>query len=140
MLITPEKIEMWEKDSAKWDYDRGYNKASTDVWNQPDPIVFTNKHSRAFRRGYKQGWAEQKAHLLIEAESRDKPLGKLVNEEYNKVCILTMQTALVPDSDVPEYFRDDWHKVIYMLNHPEEVKPIKRIVAKDGKIISKEGY
>jgi hypothetical protein len=51
-----------------------------------------------------------------------------------------MQTALVADSDVPDYFKDDWQKVIYLLNHPEEIKPIKRIVAKDGKIISKEGY
>ena len=140
MLITPEKIEMWEKDPSQHDYDCGYGQASIDVWNQPDPIVFTNKHSRAFRRGYRQGWAEQKAHLLIEIESSDEPLGKLVHDEYNKVCILTMQTALVPDRDVPDYFKDDWHKVIYLLNHPEEVKPIKRIVAKDGKIISKEGY
>lgn len=140
MLITPEKIEMWGKDPAQWDYERGYDQASLDVWNQPDPIVFTNKHSRSFRRGYRQGWAEQKAHLLIERESSDEPLGKLVHDEYNKVCILTMQTALVPDGDVPDYFKDDWHKVIYLLNHPEEVKPIKRIVAKDGKIISKEGY
>lgn len=138
MLITPEKIEMWEKDPAKWDYDLGYNEASLDLWNQSDPIAFTNKHSRAFRRGYRQGWAEQKAHLL--KESSDEQFGKLVHDEYNKVCILTMQTALVPDSDVPEYFKDDWQKVIYLLNHPEEIKPIKRIVAKDGEIISKEGY
>lgn len=140
MLITSEKIEMWKKDPGKWDYDRGYNKASLDSWNQPDPIVFTDKHSKAFRRGYRKGWAEQKAHLLIEKEFSDEQFGKLVHDEYNKVCILTMQTALVPDSDVPDYFKDDWHKVIYMLEHPEEVKPIKRIVAKDGKIISKEGY
>lgn len=66
MLITPEKIEMWKKDPAKWDYDRGYNEASLDLWNQSDPTVFTNMHSRAFRRGYRQGWAEQKAHLLID--------------------------------------------------------------------------
>lgn len=140
MLITPEKIEMWEQSPVKLDYDCGYNKASIDVWNQPDPIVFTNKHSKSFRNGYRHGWAEQKAHLLIENEYSDEQFGKLVHDEYNKVCIFTMQTALVPDSDVPDYFKDDWHKVIYMLNHPEEIKPIKQIVAKDGKIISKEGY
>lgn len=49
MLITSEKIEMWKKDPSKWDYDRGYNKVSLDSWNQPDPIVFTDKHSKAFR-------------------------------------------------------------------------------------------
>lgn len=140
MIITPETIDTWEKDPSKFDYDCGYNKASLDVWNQPEPMIFTEKNSKSFRNGYRHGWAEQKAHLLIEKESSDELLGKLVNEEYKKVCILTMQTALVPDRDVPDYFRDDWHKVIYMLNHPEEVKPIKRIVAKDGKIISKEGY
>lgn len=144
MMITPENIEMWEKDPAKYDYDRGYNEASLDVWNQPDPIVFTNKHSRAFRRGYRQGWAEQRAHLLIDQvykeEFNEELLIKLAKEEYSDVCALTMQTALVPDSDVPEYFKNDWQKVIYMLNHPEEIKPIKRIVAKDGKIILKEGY
>lgn len=138
MLITPEKIGMWEKDPAKWDYDCGYNKASLDVWNQPDPIVFTNKHSKSFRNGYRHGWAEQKAHLLIEKESSDEQFGKLVNEEYNKVCILTMQTALVPDSDVPDYFKDDWHKVIYMLNHPEEVKLKRRVYHKNGMVIRED--
>lgn len=28
MIITPEKIEMWEKDPTKWDYDRGYDEAT----------------------------------------------------------------------------------------------------------------
>ena len=88
MLITPENIEMWGKDPARYDYDQGYNEASLDSWNQSDPIVFTNKHSRAFRRGYRQGWAEQKAHLL--KESSDEQFSKLVHDEYNKVCILTM--------------------------------------------------
>ena len=138
MIITPKKIEMWKQEPKLYDYDRGYHNGSMDAWNEPKPMTFTNEHSRAFRRGYRQGWAEQKAHLL--KESSDEQFGKLVHDEYNKVCILTMQTALVPDSDVPEYFKDDWHKVIYMLNHPEEVKSIKRIVARDGKIISKEGY
>lgn len=116
MLITPENIEMWGKDPARYDYDQEYNEASLDSWNQSDPIVFTNKHSRAFRRGYRQGWAEQKAHLLIDQvykeEFNDELFIELVKEVHSDVCTLTMQTALVPDSDVPEYFEDDWKQVI----------------------------
>lgn len=26
MMITPENIEMWKKDPAQWDYDRGYHE------------------------------------------------------------------------------------------------------------------
>ncbi len=144
MLITPEKIERWKKFPIQWDYERGYNQASLDVWNQPDPIVFTNKHSRAFRRGYTQGWAEQKAHLLIDQvykeEFNEELFIRLVKDEHSDVCTLTMQTALVPDSDVPEYFEDDWKQAMHFLEHPEEIQPVKRIVARDGKIISKEGY
>lgn len=120
MLITPEKIKIWKQDPKLYDYDCGYHNGSIDAWNEPKPMIFTNEHSRSFRRGYRQGWAEQKAHLLIEKESSDEQFGKLVHDEYNKVCILTMQTALVPDIDVPDHLKkDNWQKVIYILNHPE---------------------
>ena len=51
------------------------------------------------------------------------------------VCTLTMQTALVPDSDVPEYFENDWKQAIHFLEHPEEIKPIKRVSSKNGEVM-----
>lgn len=141
-MITPDKIEMWKKDPAKWDYARGYNEASLDVWNQPEPIVFTDKHSKSFRRGYRQGWAEQKAHLLIDQvykdEFNDELFIKLAKDEHSDVCTLTMQTALVPDSDVPEYFEDDWKQVIHLLEHPEEAKVKRRVYHKNGMVIRED--
>lgn len=123
MIITPEKVKRWKEFPIQYDYERGYNEASLDLWNQASPIAFTNKHSRAFRRGYRQGWAEQKAHLLIDQvykeEFNDELYYKLVKDELSNVCTLTMQTALVPDGDVPEYFENDWKQVVYLLEHPD---------------------
>lgn len=137
MMITPERIEMWKQYPAKLDYDRGYHKASLDVWNQPEPMIFTEKDSKSFRLGYKRGWAEQKAHLEYEGND-EKILNRLISENFDKVCEQTRNTEKVSDKDVPDYSENDWKQVIHLLEHPEEAKVKRRVYHKNGMIIRED--
>ena len=144
MLITPEKIEIWKKDPAQWDYDRGYDAGSIEAYVQYEPKVFTIEHSKSFRLGYKQGWADSRSHLEIDQiyheEFNEELLSRLIDYNYRKVHEDLRMLAEVPDDDVPGYSENDWKQAMHFLEHPDEIQPIKRLVAKDGKIILKEGY
>lgn len=146
MIITPEKIEIWKQDPKLYDYERGRHKGSMDAWNEPEPMVFTNEHSKAFRKGYCEGWAEAKTQLLTEDMYRGA-CGQnnsyecaLCEKLYREVFEQTQKTAECRDDNVPEYSEDVFKQAVDFLEHPEKVEPIKRIVARDGKIILKEGY
>lgn len=146
MMITPEKIEIWKQDPKLYDYDRGHHNGSMDAWNEPEPIIFTNEHSKAFRHGYREGWAEAKTQLLTEDIYRGA-FGQnnsyecaLCDKLYREVYEQTKKIAECSDDDVPEYSEDVFKQAIDFLEHPEKCKPKKRIVARDGKIILKEGY
>lgn len=144
MLITPEKIEIWKKDPAQWDYDRGYDSGAIEAYVQYEPKVFTIEHSKSFRLGYKQGWADSRANLEIDQiyheEFNEELLSRLVDYNYKRVNEILRLSAEVSDEDVPGYSEDDWKHAMHLLEHPEGLKVVKRIVARDGKIISKEGY
>ena len=137
MLITPEKIEMWKQSPAKWDYDRGYHKASLDVWNQPEPMIFTEKDSKSFRLGYKCGWAEQKAHLEYDGDD-EKILNRLISENFDKVCEQTQNTEKVSGKDVPDYSEDDYKDVMSLFEHPELVELKRRVYHKNGMTIRED--
>lgn len=109
-------------------------------------MIFTNEHSKAFRQGYREGWAEAKTQLLTEdiyrgACGQDNSWECALCEKlYKDVCEQTKQTEECQDDEVPEYSEDVFKQAIDFLEHPEKCKPKKRIVARDGKIILKEGY
>ena len=146
MMITPEKIEMWKQDPKLYDYDRGHHNGSMDAWNESKPMIFTNEHSKAFRQGYCEGWAEAKTHLITDDIYRGV-CGQdnlwectLCEKLHKEVCEQTKKIAECSDDDVPEYSEDVFEQAIDFFEHPEKCKPKKRIVARDGKIILKEGY
>lgn len=139
MMITPKKIEIWKKDPAQWDYDRGYDTGSIDAYTQFNPKVFTIEHSKSFRLGYKQGWADSRAHLEIDQiyheEFNEELLSRLIDYNYKKVSEDLRISAEVPDDDVPGYSEDDWKQAMNFLEHPEEAKVERRVYRKNGMII-----
>lgn len=141
-MITPEKIEMWKKDPAKWDYDRGYDVGSIDAYILCDSIVFTREHSKSFRLGYKQGWADSRAHLEIDQryheEFNEELLSRLVDFNYKKVNEDLRMLAEVPDDDVPDYSEDDYKHAMYLLEHPEAAKLKRRVYHKNGMVIRED--
>jgi hypothetical protein len=142
MMITPEKIEMWKKDPAQWDYERGYDAGSLDAYTQYDPIVFTIEHSKSFRLGYKQGWANSRAHLEIDQiyheEFNEELLSRLVEYNYKKVHEDLRMLAEVPDDDVPGYSEDDWKQAMNFLEHPGEAIVERPVYHKYGMVIRED--
>lgn len=137
MIITDEKLEMYKADPYKLDYDSGYHCASIDAWNEDYPKSFKMTDSKAYRNGYRQGWAYQKAYIRVETIDASMQLSKsrfkiIVEEELEYVTAQTNLLAECPDEECNEY-SDNWREVIALLER-------ERFGNKEGlvKLITKE--
>lgn len=120
MIITDELIKQYRDDPYKFDYDSGYNCASIDAWNEDSPKVFKKSHSKAYREGYRHGWAAQRAYLRAETidcsiHISERRFNELKKIELDYVTAKTNELAECPDEECNEY-DNDWLEVIALLN------------------------
>lgn len=140
MLITPEKIEEYKGCPRCYDFDNGYEMGSIDYLHN-EKIKFTAKHSQAYRQGYIRGWCGTKQDST--QDTMHGEFWELMDSYHKMIDDLSNeleQIALYKFNDVPDYLEDEFKQAMYFWEHPEKCKPKKRIVARDGKIILKEGY
>lgn len=100
-------IMSWDLHQA-CEHARGYQDGREDVFHSMTPMTFAREHSKTFRIGYCQGWAEEKARPLIEgspkmvggkgaAYARD-----LIESEFNKIWEEISKLAECSDDEVTD--------------------------------------
>lgn len=87
-------IMSWDLHQA-CEHARGYHAGREDVLHSRTPTTFTMEHSRAFRLGYCQGWAEEKAHPIIDGlpKMRTADAMALEESEFHKIWEETSKLA-----------------------------------------------
>lgn len=144
MIITDEKLEMYKTDPYKLDYDSGYHCASIDAWNKDIPKSFKKTDSKAYRNGYRQGWAYQKAYFRVETTDASMRLSesrfnRLVEKELEYVTAKTNLLAECPDEECNEY-NDNWREVIALLERQKagSTEGLVKRITKEGVIYDKQ--
>lgn len=144
MLLTNELIEQYKKDPYKFSYDSGYNCASIDAWNEDIPKSFKKTDTKAYREGYRHGWAAQRAYLRAETidcsiHISERRFNELKKIELDYVTAKTNELAECPDEECEEY-DNNWLEVIDLLERQNSVSTegvVKR-VTKNGVVYERD--
>lgn len=120
MIITDELLEQYKCNPRQFSYDSGYRCASIDVWNEDHPKTFKKTDTKAYRDGYRQGWAKQKTYLQAETldismHISENIFNRMVEKELERVTAETNAIAECPDSECEEYDYD-WLNMIEILD------------------------
>lgn len=101
-------IISWDTHQAL-EHGRGYQAGREDVFHSRTPMTFTREHSRTFRLGYCQGWAEEKTSTLMDRLPKmvcgqsTAYANTLAESEFSKIWEETSKLAECPDDEVTEY-------------------------------------
>ena len=143
MILTDELLEQYKNNPRKFSYDSGYHCASIDAWNEDHPKTFKKTDSKAYREGYRHGWAEQKAYMRSETLditmiASEHIFHDLVKKELEHVTSETNELAKCPDSECEEY-NIEWLKEIELIERQNRgnTKGIVKRVTKDGVVYNR---
>jgi hypothetical protein len=101
-------IMSWDTHQAL-EHGRGYQAGREDVFHSRLLMTFTREHSRTFRLGYCQAWAEEKTAILLDKLQKgicgqsNAYANALAESEFAKIWEETSKLAECPDDEVTDY-------------------------------------